>query len=67
MIKKLARLQSVNLGFVPENVVTMAVPSRDAKPEFYEQLLARVQTLPGVERRAWGAPPPYSVSQHKLE
>ena len=27
----------------------MTVYARDAKPEFYEQVLARVQALPGVE------------------
>ena len=58
MLKSLARLQSVNLGFVPENVVTMAVPSRGAKPEFYEQLLARVRALPGVEAVALGSTAP---------
>jgi predicted permease len=49
MIKSLLRLQSVNLGFVPDNVLTMTVYSRDAKLELYERLLARVQSLPGVE------------------
>jgi len=49
MIKSLLLLQSVNLGFAPENVLTMTVYSRDAKLEFYEQLLARVKALPGVE------------------
>jgi putative ABC transport system permease protein len=49
MINSLLHLQSVNLGFVPENLLTMTVYSRDAKPEFYEQLLASVQALPGVE------------------
>jgi putative ABC transport system permease protein len=49
MINSLLRLQAVNLGFAPENLLTMTVYSRDAKPEFYEQLLARVQALPGVE------------------
>jgi putative ABC transport system permease protein len=49
MIKSLMRLQSVDLGFTPENVLMMTVYSRDAKPEFYERLLARVQALPGVE------------------
>ncbi len=58
MIKSLTRLQSVNLGFVPEHVVTMAAPSRNAKPEFYEQLLARVQTLPGVEAASLGSTAP---------
>ena len=58
MIKSLARLQSINLGFTPENVLTMAAPSRNAKPEFYEQLLARVQTLPGVEAASLGSTAP---------
>ncbi len=49
MINSLLRLQSVNLGFVPENLLQMTVYSRDAEPEFYEQLGARVQALPGVE------------------
>jgi putative ABC transport system permease protein len=49
MVNSLLRLQSVNLGFAPENLLTMTVYSRDAKPEFYEQALARVQALPGVE------------------
>ncbi|MCI0388491.1 MAG: ABC transporter permease [Acidobacteria bacterium] len=49
MINSLLRLQSVNLGFAPENLLQMTVYARDAKPEFYEQLLARVKALPGVE------------------
>jgi putative ABC transport system permease protein len=50
MINSLLRLQSVNLGFLPENLLQMTVYARDAKPEFYEQVVARVQALPGVER-----------------
>jgi putative ABC transport system permease protein len=49
MIKSLLRLHSVSLGFEPENLLMMTVYSRDAKPEFYERLLARVLSLPGVE------------------
>jgi putative ABC transport system permease protein len=49
MVNSLLRLQSVNLGLAPENLLTMTVYSREAKPEFYEQALARVQALPGVE------------------
>src|SRR6185436_6740841 len=49
MINSLLRLQSANLGFMPENLLTMTVYSREAKLEFYEQLVARVQALPGVE------------------
>ncbi len=53
MINSLLRLQSVNLGFVPDNLLQMTVYARDAKPEFYERLLARVQALPGVERASF--------------
>src|SRR6266508_2482503 len=49
MINSLLRLQSVNLGFAPENLLQMTVYARDAKPEFYAQLVARVQALPEVE------------------
>lgn len=49
MIRSLSRLQSVSLGFVPDNVVTMAAPSRHPLPGFYDQLLERVRNLPGVE------------------
>ncbi len=58
MIKSLLRLQSVNLGFSPENVITMAAPSRDAKPELYDRLLSRVRSLPGVEGAAIGSTAP---------
>src|SRR5262245_12968949 len=58
MIKSLARLQTVNLGYAPENLMTMVAPSRTAKPEFYEQLLARVQALPGVEQASLGSTAP---------
>jgi putative ABC transport system permease protein len=58
MINSLARLQAVNLGYAPENLMTMAAASRTAKPEFYEQLLARVQALPGVEQASLGSTAP---------
>ncbi|HEY9283912.1 MAG TPA: ABC transporter permease [Pyrinomonadaceae bacterium] len=58
MLKSLSRLHAVDLGFDPANVLTMAAPSRDAKPEFYEQLLARVAALPGVEAAGLGSTAP---------
>jgi predicted permease len=58
MFKSLLRLQAVQLGFAPEHVLTMAAPARQAKPEFYEQLLARVQALPGVEAASLGSTAP---------
>jgi putative ABC transport system permease protein len=60
MINSLLRLQSVNLGFAPDNLIQMTAYSRDAKPEFYEQLLARVQALPGVERASLTSDAPLS-------
>jgi predicted permease len=58
MIKSLARLQAVDLGFMPNSVLTMSAPSRDAKPELYERLLSRVQALPGVESASLGSTAP---------
>jgi putative ABC transport system permease protein len=58
MINSLLRLQAVTLGFAPENLLTMTVYSRDAKPEFYEQLRARVQALPGVEAASFSSNTP---------
>ena len=53
MIKSLARLQSLQVGFSPNNVMTMRVELPKYKPEaevaFGEQLLARLGELPGVE------------------
>jgi putative ABC transport system permease protein len=58
MLKSLARLQAVHLGFAPEQVVTMAAPTSQPKPDFYAHLLARVQALPGVEAASVGSTAP---------
>jgi putative ABC transport system permease protein len=58
MIKSLIGLQAVDLGFSADGVLTMTAPSRGAKPEFYEQLLARVETLPGIEAASLGSTAP---------
>ncbi len=56
LVKSFARLQAVNPGFEPENVITMRVslpgaryrePAR--KAEFYAALMERVKGIPGVE------------------
>ncbi len=56
MIRTLAQLSQVNLGFNPANVLTLRVPlsgDRYKQPkacaEFWEQLVRAVKTLPGVE------------------
>jgi putative ABC transport system permease protein len=55
MLKSLYRLQHVEPGFNPENVLTMrlALPqSKYSEPQrqraFFEQLLAKIESLPGV-------------------
>ena len=58
MVKGLTRLQAINLGFSPENVITMSAPSRDAKAELYDQLLTRIRTLPGIDSAAIGTTAP---------
>lgn len=56
MIRTLAQLSQVNLGFNPANVLTLRVPlsgDRYKQPkacaEFWEQLVRAVKALPGVE------------------
>jgi putative ABC transport system permease protein len=53
MIRSFTRLQSLQIGFSPERVMTMRVELPKYKPEaevaFDEQLLARISELPGVE------------------
>ena len=56
MIRTLAGLSRVNLGFNPVNVLTMRVPlsgarytQPQAQAEFWRQAVASVETLPGVE------------------
>lgn len=58
MIKSLIRLQAVNLGFVPSGVTTMSLSGRGVKLDFYRQLLARVQAMPGVESAGIGSTAP---------
>jgi putative ABC transport system permease protein len=56
MIRSFQRLRSVNPGFDPHNVVTANIalsqnkfPSPGQHIRFYEQIVQRVRTLPGVE------------------
>ncbi|HEY2471660.1 MAG TPA: ABC transporter permease [Terracidiphilus sp.] len=55
MISSLRELLNVNLGFNPENVITMRLSVPEARysiartASFYRQLQERVRTLPGVQ------------------
>lgn len=56
MVQTLMHLNHVDLGFNPENVVTLKVPLQGSQYEdpqkqaqFFKQLLARIEALPGVE------------------
>ena len=66
MIKSFMRLQSVNPGFDPNNVLTASVSLPRAKYsetpkriEFFQQLLARVRQLPGVTAAGAASAPPF--------
>jgi putative ABC transport system permease protein len=56
MVRSFARLQRVNLGFDPGNVVSMNVslptlkyPKGDTQVAFFDELLRRVNAVPGVK------------------
>jgi len=56
MVRTLAELIHVNLGFNPKNILTLRAPlSGDrykeplSRAQFWEQVVARVEALPGVE------------------
>ncbi len=56
MVRTLAQLGRVDLGFNPKNVLTLRVPlsgdrykEPQARAEFWEQVVAGVRALPGVE------------------
>ena len=55
LIRTVKRLQAVPLGFAPENIITMQVSLPESKygkteqrVNFYNQLLERLRTVPGV-------------------
>ncbi|MFY9609330.1 MAG: ABC transporter permease [Blastocatellia bacterium] len=64
LIQSLRRLQQVNPGFNPHNVLTFSIglPEVKYKPEqqveFYRQLQARIDSLPGVKSSSGGYPLP---------
>lgn len=56
MVRTLAELIHVNLGFNPKNILTLRVPlsgdcykEPQSRAQFWEQVVEHVETLPGVE------------------
>ena len=64
MIRSLARLQALEIGFSPDHVMTMRIDLPKYKPEaqvaFDEQLLARLHALPAVQAAAVASATPLS-------
>jgi putative ABC transport system permease protein len=72
LIQSLWRLQGVNAGINPHNVITfnLGVPevkyNAEKQSEFYRQLQARLQALPGVEAASAVMPLPLGNSNMSL-
>ncbi|HKY06420.1 MAG TPA: ABC transporter permease, partial [Blastocatellia bacterium] len=64
MMRSFARLQAIETGFDPSNTLTVKAElpkyKRDQAAAFYEQLLARVEALPGVESASVASSTPLS-------
>ncbi len=66
LIRSLIRLQEVNPGFDPHNVMTASLDLPDAKysdpkkAEFFRELIPRLQAIPGVQSAAAVYPLPMS-------
>jgi len=65
MLRSFTKLQQVDPGFDPENVLTLSVPipffkyrDADARVAFFDRLRERLEALPGVESVGGGAPLP---------
>lgn len=74
MVKSIIRLHQVELGFDPENVLTMSISLPRQKYRngqealgFYEQLMRRIREAPGVESVAGVDPLPLSDSNVTTE
>jgi putative ABC transport system permease protein len=74
MVKSLYRLMSVDPGFKTDRILTMEMDLRTAQYDkhpailnFWEQLLARVRVLPGVEGAALGTHVPLTDSHGRSD
>ena len=65
MLRTLANLNAIELGFDADNLLTMQVPLQpkyvepSKRPVFYEGVLAGVRALPGVRGAAFGSTLPF--------
>jgi putative ABC transport system permease protein len=72
LIESLRRLQNVNPGFDPKNVLAATVGLPDVKYSsekqiaFYRELLDRIRALPGVKRASAVLPLPLSQDRFRL-
>lgn len=69
LIQSFSRLSRVDPGFNPENVLTARIslpefkyPEEERQAVFYQQLIERLSTIPGVEKAATIYPMPLSGS-----
>jgi putative ABC transport system permease protein len=65
LLRSLIQLQNVDLGFNPENLLTMRVslldinyPDRQRVANFYKESLARIEALPEVKSASLSSAPP---------
>ena len=64
VVRSFASLRALDLGFSPHGVLTMLVIPRSPKPpadEWFRDLIARVEALPGVTAAAAIFPPPLAI------
>lgn len=74
MMRSFVRLQAVSLGFAPDNILTMQISlpgskygAREQRVNFFDQLLERLRTVPGVINAAAITEPPYSGGHWAME
>jgi predicted permease len=74
LVRSLARLQAMPLGFAPENIITMQVSlpgskygERTQRVDFFTQLLERLRNVPGVIDAAAAERPPGSGGNWAME